>query len=76
MKIIILALLLLTATSSFRIKRKSTQPSNGNYQLSMFYCGFGQYFCGQSTTNDVNMASTNIIMAFANTNADGTIIVD
>jgi chitinase len=42
----------------------------------MFYCGFSGDFCGQSTTDDVNPKSAIVILAFANTNKDGTITVD
>lgn len=42
----------------------------------MFYCGFSGDFCGQSTTDDVNQKSAIVILAFANTNKDGTITVD
>jgi chitinase len=52
-------------------------PAAGaSHVLSMFYCGFGGNFCGQSTTDDVNSKSSIIILAFANTNSDGTISVD
>lgn len=42
----------------------------------MFYCGFSGNFCGQSTTDDVNTKSSIVILAFANTNYDGSITVD
>jgi hypothetical protein len=42
----------------------------------MFYCGFGGDYCGQSTTDDVNNKSTTVILAFANTNGDGTLNID
>ncbi len=51
-------------------------PSSGAYQLSMFYCGFSGNFCGQSSGDDVNPGATTIILAFANTQNDGKIIVD
>ena len=44
--------------------------------LSMFYCGFGGDYCGQSSTNDVNSATTNVILAFVNSNADGSVSID
>ena len=51
-------------------------PSN-NRVLSIFWCGFGGDFCGQSTTDDVNPKATHVILAFANTNAaDGSVYVD
>jgi chitinase len=42
----------------------------------MFYCGFSGNYCGQSTTDDVNPRSSIVILAFANTNNDGSISVD
>ena len=42
----------------------------------MFYCGFSGHYCGQSTTDDVNPRSSIVILAFANTNNDGSISVD
>jgi hypothetical protein len=44
--------------------------------LSMFYCGFGGNFCGQSTTDDVNPSADIVILAFGNTQTDGSVIVD
>jgi len=44
--------------------------------LSVYYCGFGGNFCGQSTDNDVYPKTTHVILAFANTQADGSIIID
>ncbi len=44
--------------------------------LSIFYCGFGGDYCGQSNTDDVNPAATIVILAFANTQADGSVKVD
>jgi chitinase len=42
----------------------------------MFYCGFGGDFCGQSTTDDVNPVSSYVILAFVNTQSDGSVIMD
>lgn len=42
----------------------------------MFYCGFGGDFCGQSSTDDINPKTSIVILAFANTKSDGSIIVD
>ena len=50
--------------------------TGASHVLSMFYCGFSGNFCGQSTTNDVNTKSAIIILAFANTQKDGSIIID
>jgi chitinase len=49
---------------------------NGNFKLSIFYCGFSGNYCGQSTTDDVNPAASLVILAFANTVANGGIVVD
>ena len=46
------------------------------YDLSMFYCGFGNDFCGQSTDDDVNRMANNVILAFVNTNVDGSVVLD
>ena len=42
----------------------------------MYYCGFGEDFCGQSTTDDVHTSATNVILAFSVTQPDGSIIID
>ena len=47
-----------------------------SYSTSIFYCGFGGDYCGQSNTDDVNPSTDFIILAFANTKTDGSIIVD
>lgn len=44
--------------------------------VSIFYCGFGGDFCGQSTTDDVNPNVKFVILAFVNPQYDGTILVD
>lgn len=44
--------------------------------MSIFYCGFGGDFCGQSTTDDVNTGASIVILAFVNTNTDGSVTVD
>jgi chitinase len=46
------------------------------YDLSMFYCGFGGNFCGQSTDDDVHPKTTTVILAFVNTQPDGSVIAD
>lgn len=46
------------------------------YDLSMFYCGFGGNFCGQSTTDDVHPKTTTVILAFVNTQTDGSVLAD
>lgn len=55
---------------------KVSPAPGASYVLSMFYCGFSGNFCGQSSTDDVNSKSAIVILAFANTNSDGTITVD
>lgn len=50
-------------------------PSDGKV-LSIFWCGFGGDYCGQSTTDDVNPKATHVILAFANSNSDGSLSVD
>lgn len=47
-----------------------------SWTVSMFYCGFGGDFCGQSKIDDVNQYSDFVILAFANTKADGSVEVD
>lgn len=49
---------------------------NTQSNLSMFYCGFSGDFCGQSTLDDVHPSANIIILAFANTQPDGSIIID
>jgi hypothetical protein len=44
--------------------------------LSMFYCGFGGDYCGQSNTDDVNDKASIIIMAFVNTQSGGSVKMD
>lgn len=51
-------------------------PAPGSYELSMFYCGFGKDFCGQSTFDDVNPLSTYVILSFVNSQSDGSVVVD
>ena len=50
--------------------------SGSSYFLSMFYCGFGKDFCGQSTTDDVQSKASIVILAFANILNNGSIEVD
>lgn len=59
-----------TNTSGFPI------AANSSHTLSMFYCGFGSDFCGQSSTDDVSPKASVVILAFANTQANGSIVVD
>jgi len=46
------------------------------HDLTMFYCGFGGNFCGQSTTDDVHPKTSIVILAFVNTQPDGSVIAD
>lgn len=69
MKILTLAALLLVA-SAFKLnwwEAKNAVTTAGTEVLSVYYCGFGGNFCGQSTTNDVYPKTTHVILAFANT---------
>lgn len=47
-----------------------------SFRNSIFYCGFSGDFCGQSVTDDVHPSISTIILAFANTRDDGTVVVD
>ncbi len=48
-----------------------------SYSLSMFWCGFGWEFCGQSNNvNDVTSKADFVLLAFANINTDGSVLVD
>lgn len=51
-------------------------PTPRGKMLSIFYCGFGPDYCGQSTTDDVNPNADLVILAFANPQADGFVFVD
>lgn len=44
--------------------------------LAVYYCGFSGDFCGQSTTDDTNLNTTLIILAFANIMPNGTVYID
>jgi chitinase len=46
------------------------------YDLSIFYCGFSGDFCGQSNFDDTNAKTSFVILAFVNTNSDGSITTD
>lgn len=71
------AILLLVAVAlTAKVTWLTRQSENTQPALSMFYCGFGGDFCGQSTVDDVNTAATNVILAFVNTNTDGSVILD
>lgn len=48
------------------------------YSVSLieYYCGFGGDYCGQSTTDDTHQSASIIVLAFANINTDGTVVLD
>lgn len=46
------------------------------FDVSIFYCGFGGDFCGQSSDDDVNPSADFVILAFANTNSNGSVSID
>jgi hypothetical protein len=50
--------------------------SSLGFKNAMFYCGFSGDYCGQSKINDVHPTIDTIILAFANTKSDGTVIID
>lgn len=50
--------------------------SSSSYSLSMFWCGFHWSFCGQSKTDDVNSNANFVMLAFANIQPDGSVLVD
>ncbi|WP_108649600.1 glycosyl hydrolase family 18 protein [Dongshaea marina] len=45
-------------------------------QLSIFWCGFSGDYCGQSVTDDVYQKATLVILAFVNSNPDGSVTAD
>jgi chitinase len=46
------------------------------FDLSIFYCGFGGDYCGQSKEDDLNPSASIVILAFSNTNSDGSVSID
>lgn len=44
--------------------------------LAEYYCGFSGNFCGQSSTDDTNVNASLIILAFANIQANGSVVMD
>jgi chitinase len=44
-----------------------------SHQLSIFWCGFGGDYCGQSVDDDVYDKATIVILAFANSKDDGSL---
>lgn len=53
-------------------------PPKVHKVYSIFWCGFSGNFCGQSnnTKDDVYNSATNVILAFGNSNPDGSISID
>lgn len=43
--------------------------------ISMSYCGFGDNFCGESSTNDVYSGSSSVLLSYALIATNGAIIV-
>ena len=43
-----------------------SKPSKTPF-VSIFYCGFGGDYCGQSSSDDINPSAKFVILAFANT---------
>ena len=75
--ILTLSLVLSTKVNPLnRLKPQPSAPQANKYQLSMFYCGFGDDFCGQSSSDDVNQMADYVILAFVDTNPDGSVIMD
>jgi len=78
MKVIALLALILISASAVKfdwLLPHSKQEAKGTV-LSLYYCGFGDKFCGQSTTDDVNPGAKLVILAFVNTQNDGSVIMD
>lgn len=50
--------------------------ASSSYTLSMFWCGFHWSFCGQSKTDDVNSKTDFVMLAFANIQQDGSVLID
>ena len=44
--------------------------------LIQYYCGYGGDYCGQSTTDDTHTSASIIVLAFADINTDGTVVID
>lgn len=44
--------------------------------LAEYYCGFSTIYCGQSTSDDTNINASLIILAFANIQPNGSVIMD
>lgn len=76
MKFIALLAVILALTSSIRFDWLEARQEAKATVLSLYYCGFGDKFCGQSTEDDVNPGAKLVILAFVNTQNDGSVIMD
>lgn len=65
-----------TNTNTTSNNNTNITTTSSLYTLSMFYCGFGKDFCGQSSTNDVSTKASFVLLAFANILNNGSIEVD
>jgi hypothetical protein len=69
-----------TNTNSSLLNNTANDTSNSSYLirhiLSQFYCGFGGQFCGQSNNDDIHPQTSIVILAFANTQPNGSIQID
>ncbi len=65
----------LNLTAKFEPKVTPPTPS-GKKVLSIFWCGFSGSYCGQSDGDDVNPRATHVIMAFANSTPNGSVVID
>ena len=81
-KIALCIILLLSLAASTKVNllesiaNRKSPLTNRNWELSMFYCGFGDKYCGQSSTNDINIYTKYVILAFLKTNANGSVTID
>ena len=72
---ILACLLILSSSIKFNWINKNKEEVKATV-LSQYYCGFGDNFCGQSTTDDVNPGTKLVILAFVNTKPDGSVVMD
>ena len=81
-KIALCIILLLSLAASTKVNllesiaNRKSPLTNRNWELSMFYCGFGDKYCGQSSTNDINIYTKYVILAFLKTNSNGSVTID
>jgi hypothetical protein len=72
----VIVLCLLAISLSDKLEPTSRLLAQQTSELSIFYCGFSGAYCGHSSTNDVNSKATIVILAFVNTQADGSVKMD